>query len=227
MPRLYHFSLDPHGRRLRLALAEYGVTAELIEERPWAPSKTIRDLNPAGIPPVYVEDSGLAIAGPEAIAEYLDETVAANRSLIPGSPAERAEVRRLVGWFDVKFYTEVTEPVLSEKIIRRFVASSTGTGSPQMARVRQALQTVKPHLAYIGALAEDREWLAGDRISLADLAAAAHLSAIDYLGDVPWAEHPAAKVWYQKIKSRPSFRSLLRDTVPGLAPAAHYVDLDF
>jgi len=147
--------------------------------------------------------------------------------LLPGSALARAEIRRLVAWFDVKFYTDVTEPVLTEKVIRRFVASSTGSSSPNMGRVRQGLSVLKAHLDYIGALAEERSWLAGDHMSLADLAAAAHLSAIDYLGDVPWAEHPVAQMWYQRIKSRPSFRVLLSDTVPGMAPAAHYADLDF
>jgi glutathione S-transferase len=116
---------------------------------------------------------------------------------------------------------------LTEKVIRRFVASPTGSSSPQMARVRQGLAVLKPHLDYIGALVEQRSWLAGDDLSLADLAAAAHLSAIDYLGDVPWAEHSVAQTWYQRIKSRPSFRVLLADTVPGMAPSAHYADLDF
>ncbi len=227
MPKLHHFTLDPYGRRLRLALAEYGVEPQLTEERPWQPSQQLLQLNPSGLSPVYVEDAGFAICGSEAITEYLEETIGMAKPLLPGNAVARAEIRRLLSWFDVKFYTEVTEPVLTEKVIRRFVASPTGSSSPQMARVRQGLTVLKPHLDYIGALAEQRSWLAGDDLSLADLAAAAHLSAIDYLGDVPWAEHPVAQTWYQRIKSRPSFRVLLGDTVPGVAPSAHYADLDF
>ncbi len=227
MPKLHHFTLDPFGRRIRLALAEYGVVPRLAEERPWAASAQLQQLNPTGLSPVYLEDAGFAICGPEAITEYLEETAATAKSMLPGNAIARAEIRRLVSWFDVKFYTDVTEPVLTEKVIRRFVASPSGSSSPQMGRVRQGLAVMKSHLDYIGALAEERSWLAGEDLSLADLAAAAHLSAIDYLGDVPWGEHPVAQMWYQRIKSRPSFRVLLADTIPGMAPAAHYADLDF
>ena len=227
MPKLHHFTLDPHGRRLRLALAEYGADVKLIDERPWAPSQQLLKLNPTGLSPVYVEDNGAAIAGPEAISEYLEETLGQAKPLIPGNAIARAEVRRLVGWFDVKFYAEITEPVLTEKVIRRFVAGAAGTSAPNMARMRAGLQLLKPHLDYIAALSEERSWLAGPELSLADLAAAAHLSAIDYLGDIPWAEHPEAQMWYQRIKSRPSFRTLLSDTIPGVAPSAHYANLDF
>jgi glutathione S-transferase len=227
MPKLHHFTLDPYSRRIRQSLAEYGVEVRLAEERPWSPSAQLAELNPSGLSPVYVEDAGVAVCGPEAITEYLEETLGEAKPLIPGSAIARAEIRRLVSWFDVKFYTEVTEPVLTEKVIRRFVASSSGASAPQMARVRQGLQVLKQHLDYIGALSEERSWLGGDDLSLADLAAAAHISAIDYLGDVPWAEHPVAQSWYQRIKSRPSFRVLLADTIPGVPASAHYANLDF
>lgn len=227
MPKLIHFTLDPHGRRMRLALAEYGVPVTLVEDRPWQPSQQVMDLNPAGLTPIYLEDSGLAVAGAEAVSEYLEETLSSTRRLIPGNALARAEVRRLIAWFDVKFYSEVTEPVLTEKVIRRFVASTSGRGSPDMQRMRSGLQMLKPHLDYLGFLAEERSWLAGEDLSLADLAAAAHISAIDYLGEINWAEHPVAQTWYSRIKSRPSFRALLADTIPGVAPSAHYAELDF
>jgi glutathione S-transferase len=227
MPRLYHFALDPYGRRLRLALAEYAIDAQLVDEKPWAPSAQLLQFNPAGLSPVFVEDGGIAVVSPDAIAEYLEETQSSNRKLIPGNATARAEVRRLVNWFDVKFYTEVTEPILSEKVISRFVAMQGSTGSPNMGRVRSARQLLSGHLDYIGALAEERSFLAGDELSNADLAAAAHISAIDYLGDVPWTEHPVAQTWYMRIKSRPSFKVLLGDTIAGVPASSHYSNLDF
>ena len=224
MAKLFHFTLDPYSRRIRLALAEQNVVVTLVDEKPWALSQQLVDLNPSRFLPVLQEDSGVAICGVEALSEYLEERGLNAKSLLPGNALQRAEIRRLVAWFDVKFYTEVTEPLLTEKVMKRFMRTPS---VPAMARVREALQRVKPHLDYVAWLAEERSWLGGEELSLADLAAAAHLSAIDYLGEINWADYPVAKSWYQRIKSRPSFRALLSDVLPALPPSAHYADLDF
>lgn len=227
MPSLIHFVLDPFSRRLRLACAEYGLALELIEEEPWNPSAAIYEINPAGTLPILLEGADTAICGIEAISEFLEETKSARISLIPGTAYQRAEVRRLVGWFDGKFYAEVSEPLITEKLIRRFLQNGQGGGGPDTGRVRQAMTYLREHLDYVSHLADRRTWLAGEWLSMADLAAAAHLSTIDYFGDVPWLRYPAAKSWYQRMKSRPSFRPLLSDSIRGVAPGAHYADLDF
>lgn len=227
MATLVHFALDPFSRRMRLALAEYGVPVELIDEEPWDPSPDIYELNPAGTIPVYLEDVTSPVCGVEAISEFLEETQNRRVSLIPGDAFERAEVRRLTGWFDTKFYAEVTEPVITEKIIKRFLPREQGGGGMDTVRVRQAMSRLREHLDYIAHLADHRVWLAGEQLSLADLAAAAHISSVDYFGDIPWTDYPVAKSWYQRMKSRPSFRPLLADTVRGMAPGPHYADLDF
>jgi glutathione S-transferase len=227
MPKLHHFPLDPFSRRMRLAIAEYGVPCEAVEEKPWEPRAEIFHLNPAGTLPIFIDDNAVVVSGIEALSEYLEETRQTKLALIPGNAAERAEVRRVTGWFDTKFYAEVSEPVLTEKVIRRFMSRENGGGAPDMARVRKGLERLKGHLLYLGQLAEDRGWLGGSHLSIADLAAAGHLSAVDFVGDIPWADYPAAKAWYQRIKSRPSFRPLLSDSVRGMTPPVHYADLDF
>ncbi|MEM7424542.1 MAG: glutathione S-transferase family protein [Pseudomonadota bacterium] len=230
MPTLYHYPLDPFSRRVRLSLGEHDIAAELAEEQPWAPGRTFLDLNPTGILPILLEDGGATVTGAEAIGEYIEETAPPGQSqggLLGAEPLQRAEVRRLVAWFDTRFYREVSRPILTEKIQRRFAKPEEGGGAPNMVAVRAGLQNIRPHLALIGALVEKRNWLAGDELSLADLAAAAQLSCIDYLGDVPWSENTAAKDWYVRIKSRPSFRPLLADHIRGMPPPRTYADLDF
>ena len=151
----------------------------------------------------------------------------ANVTLLPGSPAERAEARRLVDWFDHHFYVAVTGNLITEKVYKRFMTLEQGGGAPDMTKVRHSMANVAGYMQHIDQLATERTWLAGDNISYADLSAAAHVSCIDYLGDVPWQNHANAKDWYARIKSRPSFRPLLADQIRGLKASTHYADLDF
>ena len=229
MPKLYHHPLDPLSRFVRLLLAEYGIEAELEEERAFERRRDFLLMNPAGTTPVLVEE-GIVVPGPGAIAEYVDETrghTVPGRRLLPEAPAERVEVRRLVEWFNGKFFAEVSNWLVTEKVYKRFMPAEGGGGAPTMELVRAAGVNIRHHLRYIGYLAGHRNWLAGNALSYADLAAAAHLSCVDFLGDVPWAEDELAKGWYARVKSRPAFRALLADRVPGITPADNYADLDF
>jgi glutathione S-transferase len=230
MTILYHHPLCPQSRFIRLLGAEMGVEPELAEERPWERRPDFLLLNPAGTTPVLAEEAGPVVPGATVIAEYLNETREAapdGRRLMPADPSARVEVRRLVEWFNQKFFEEVSSYLVTEKIWRRFMTTEAGGGPPDMNAVRAARTNVRHHLKYIGYLVSTRNWLAGDEMTMADLAAAAHLSCADYLGDVPWDEDEHAKLWYARVKSRPAFRALLADRVPGLAPAEHYEDLDF
>jgi glutathione S-transferase len=207
---------------VRVALLEKRLEFELRAENVWERRDEFLALNPAGDIPVLVEADGTALSGSDAICEFLDE-VHPEPPLIGHQPMGRAEVRRLVHWFDHKFNAEVTENLVGEKMTKRYL----GEGAPSSQAVRAGHANIHSHLDYIGYLTERRTWLAGDDFSLADIAAAAHLSSIDYLGDVPWSEHEEAKDWYARIKSRPSFRSILEDNIPGAPPQKHYANLDF
>ena len=219
---LYHESLDAGSRVVRIQLAEKRLEAELRPEDTRARREAFLRLNPACEVPVLVEAEGQVVAGARVIAEYLEE-VHPEPGLLGRGPAERAEVRRLVDWFLGKFQREVTDKLIAEKVTKRLV---TG-GTPEARALRAGLHNLHTHLAYVGWLAERRRWLAGDALSLADIAAAAQLSTVDYLGDVPWEDHGEAKTWYARLKSRPSLRPLLADHVAGVAPPKHYADLDF
>ena len=222
MRTLYHNWLSPHSRKVRIVLGEKKLEFDLEVEKTWERREGFLRLNPAGEVPVLVETGGTAISGGQVIAEYLDEKEP-NPPLLGQGPLERAEVRRLCQWFDDKFDREVGTNLVGEKVMKRFLR----LGSPDSTAIRAGKTNIKHHLSYIGYLVERRTWLAGDHFTLADITAGAHLSCIDYLGDVPWLDYPLAKDWYARIKSRPSFRALLHDHIPGVPPPKHYSDLDF
>ena len=193
----------------------------LKEEEPWKLSDDVYKLNPAGELPIFLSD-GVVVSGNYAITEYLEET-STEIPLIKGDAKQRAEIRRLTEWFDQKFYREVYRNIVSEKIQKRFAQGL----APDSKILKVGLNNLNFHLEYIDWLLERRKYLAGDELTLADLTAAAHLSIIDYLGDVPWEMYRNAKIWYSKIKSRPCFKEILKDNIRGVLPAKHYANLDF
>jgi glutathione S-transferase len=230
MVTLYHHPFCPHSRFVRLVLAEMGIEPRVVEERVWERRREFLLKTPEGVTPVLIDDPKLALPGAEVIAEYLDETrglALGDRRLLPQDPAGRAETRRVMIWFNVKFFNEASQWLVREKITKRFMTVEQGGGAPDMHAVRAARANVRYHLRYIGHLIAGRNWLAGEKLTYADLAAAAHLSCLDYLGDVEWNENEIARTWYARVKSRPSFRPLLAERLPGTAPSATYVNLDF
>ncbi|MGH7210117.1 MAG: glutathione S-transferase family protein [Acetobacteraceae bacterium] len=222
MRLLYHLPLSPFSRKIRLVLAEKRLPFELRIEKVWEKRPEYLELNPAGTVPTLIEENDLVIADSAVIAEYLDEAYP-DTPLLGRTLAERVEVRRLVAWFDGKFAFEVTRNLLGEKFLKRLA----GRGEPDASAMRAGYANLKPHMEYLGWLAENRAWLAGPAISLADFAAAGHLSALDFAGDLDWSLSGPARDWYARMKSRPSFRAILADRVPGVTPPAHYADLDF
>lgn len=223
MHRLYHLPLSPFCRKVRIVLSEKRQQAELIEERPWERRLDFLRLNPAGKVPVLVTNQNRVLAESAAICDYLESTMS-EPELMPADVLSRAEVLRLVGWFDDKFNQEVTQNLLFERVTKRLAK----LGYPDGACLKAGSRNIRVHFDYMTWLLERHNWLAGSRMTLADVAAAAHISCLDYTGDVPWEEYPAVRTWYAVLKSRPSFRSILADHLPGFpTPPAHYADLDF
>ncbi|SPJ24690.1 FtsZ-binding protein FzlA [Palleronia abyssalis] len=221
MYRLYHAPLSPFCRKVRLVLAEKRVEVELVEERYWERDSDFLRRNPAGKVPV-LRAEGRNMPESQAICEWLEDQHP-EPALMPKDADTRYEVRRLCAWFDDAFFRQVTENLLYERVNKKV----QNTGYPDSMKVKAGARAVKFHLDYMAWLLEKRRWLAGDVMTLADFAAAAQLSSLDYTSDVDWARNEAVKDWYAKIKSRPAFRGLLADVVPGFPPPPHYADLDF
>ncbi len=219
---LYHLPLSPYSRKVRMVMAEKRLPFEVRLEKVWERQPGYMELNPACTVPTLIEDNGMVIPDSGVICEYLEEAYP-DVQLLGRTLIERVETRRLVAWFDDKFFAEVARNLLWEKTMKQALR----LGPPDANALRAGYANLKQHLVYIGWLAEHRRWLAGANLSLADFAAAAMLSSLDFLGDVDWSVSAPAKEWYARIKSRPSFRAILSDRVNGMAPPPHYADLDF
>lgn len=220
---LHHYPLCPFSRKIRLVMAEKGLEVKLNLIRYWEENDEFLRLNPGGFVPVLEEENKAVIVGDYPILEYLDEAYPQHKGLTGRTLQERAEIRRLVHWFDIKFYQEVSKKVYGERVEKRLFKN----GFPSIELIRDGLQNIQMHMDYIGWIVDQKGWLAGRNLTIADLTAAAHLSTLDYFGDVPWDKYPSTKDWYMKLKSRPTFRPLLEDIVAGHPRADHYSELDF
>ncbi len=223
MWRLYQFPLCPFSRKVRLLLGEKSVGYELVRESPWEQREEFLSMNPAGRTPVMQhKERDILLIDSNAICEYVEETVE-KTPMISGTATNRAEIRRLVAWFDEQFYGDVTAPLLYERMQKRLVLRQ----SPDARILREAMRRANVHLDYIDYLIDHRSWLGGATLSLADLAAAAQLSVADYLGGIDWTGHEQTKSWYSMFKSRPSFRPLLSERMEAIAAPDHYEQVDF
>jgi glutathione S-transferase len=223
MWQLYQFPLCPFSRKVRLLLGEKGIAYDLVRESPWLQMDEFLDMNPAGATPVMVEaERNITLIDSQAICEYFEETVE-KFPLISGSSIARAEIRRLVAWFDQNFYGDVVAPLLHERMRKRIVDRA----APDARVLREAMKNANTHLDYMDYLLDHRNWMGGSMMSLADVAAAAHLSVADYLGGIDWVGHEQTRRWYAGFKSRPSFRPLLSERMEVIAPPPHYEKPDF
>ncbi len=221
--QLFQFPLCPFSRKVRLLLGEKSEGAELVRESPWEQRDEFIDMNPTGQTPVLVDRAlGLTLMDSAAICEYLEETIARS-SMLPGTAASRAEIRRLAAWFDGKFHDEVVRPLMYERMEKRLVHRV----SPDAGVLREAMRRANTHLDYVDWLLDHRRWMGGPLFSLADLAAAAQISVADYLGGIDWRGHDRTKHWYAGMKSRPSFRPLLSERMEIISPPDHYDKPDF
>lgn len=225
MPSLLHHPLDPSSRLVRLMCAEYGVPLDMEEIKPWQREPELLAVNPAATLPILFGESDVPVVGVLAGIHFIEELYAPNvvSGLVPPDAAARAETWRLMEWVLFKLNEEVTRYVLEEKIVKRDERGAT----PDPSVLRVAKANLTEHMLYFNWLFATRQWLAGEHMTLADFALAAHLSTLDYLGDIDWDKTGETRDWYSRIKSRPAFRTLLNDRVVAMPPHRGYADLDF
>ena len=219
MWQLYSFPFVRSAARSASRSAKRASGYELVRENPWDGSDEFYALNPAGRTPGAARSRKRrsTLIDSQAICEYFEETVD-KAPLILGTARRRAEIRRLVALFDEKFFGEVTQPLLHERMKKRLDPAQPAG----LRLLREAMRLAHEHLDYIDWLIDTRRWLAGAQLSLADFAAAAQISVADYLGGIDWSGHEQAHGWYRVMKSRPSFRPLLTEKMEGIPPPAGY-----
>lgn len=225
---VHHYPLCPFSRKVRICLAEKKLDFTGEIENFWEKRPDYLKINPQGYVPALIDLNGSIILDSNAITEYLEEAYP-DKKLYPEDMISRAETRKIINWFDTRFASDISLNLLWEKSIKSLYARKLGkTAEPPDSNLIRNISDVLIHyMDYISNLVDRRNWLAGDNFSVADIAAAAHISTVDYFGAINWNKFELVKSWFVRIKSRPSYRPLLSDKIPSIAPASHYADLDF
>lgn len=226
MRKLYYYYLCPFSRAALLALAEKRLDFSVEVTKFWDKNSPLLSLNPLGRLPVMVDLNGAVISGGYALLEYLEEAYEDIRLYSPDLE-ERAEARRIAQWINEDLSAEVTNPLVFEKDIKRHVMPKGQNSAPSSHVIKRAKEASVAYYKQLEIFIDQRNWLAGDLFSIADITAAAHISVVDYLGGIVWDHYPLLKTWYMRVKSRPSFKKILADRVPGLPPTSYYTNLDF
>jgi len=223
--KLYHQPLCPFSRKIRMLLAAKGIAFELVKENFWERRREFIAINTMGtVPVLFDENNGNIICGSSVISEYIEEKYSDTKSFIGDSISKRAEARRLQGWFDEKFYNEITKYILNERFYNRFLPNPP---APNSNTILTAKHNLNIHLRYMVFLLETRKYLVGNELSIADFAAAGHISSLDYFGDINWRNYDLVKEWYISVKSQKAFLDILKDKVPSITPPEWYARMDF
>ena len=221
MHTLYHYYLCPSSRFIRLVLEEYKLEYSLQLENYWKPQKEFLLLNPAGHLPVLINIDNYALIGANVCMEYFNN-LQLKPNLMNNSYQEQAEIRRICHWFEVVFKKEVLDPLIHEKVYSRIVDNI----NPNSNNIRSALQNLNFHIRYFDYLLKYKDWIVGDNLTYSDLIASANFSIMDYIGLLDLRNYKHIKEWYLKVKSRPSFKTLLKDQIVGLNPHNDYKNID-
>ena len=221
MITLYHYYLCSSSRYIRLILEEHKISYDTQLENYWKPQTDFLKLNPAGHLPVLVNEENFPVVGANACIEYVKDLEVRSK-LFVNDYREKAEINRLVHWFDVIFKKEVFDPIIYEKIFSGILDNIT----PNSENIRAALNNLDFHIQYFNYLLNSKNYFIKDDLTYLDFLAAANFSVLDYLGVLNFKDYENIKEWYFKIKSRPSFKTLLKDQIVGLNPHENYKIID-
>ena len=214
MRRLTHLVFQPASRLVRLVLGEKRLLVDPV---------TAEDFRSHH--PIFEDIDGTICVGLWAILDHVEGTYGDN-PLVPEDAAERAEALRWLDWTIMDLLDSVTRRIVFEKANPRYTGGPTRS-TPDMNVIRAGRDALREIIPLLSATVDQRGNLVNRACTIADLALAAQISALDYFGEVPWDASAPLKEWYMRMKSRPSFRSLLADRVAGQPPVKHYADLDF
>ncbi len=206
MPILHGVNASPFVRKVRVALAEKGIDYELNPVMPMGVSDEYKQKSPLGKIPCW-EDGDYLLPDSSCIIAYLDKTHP-NPSLYPSDAASFGRAVWYEEYADTKLI-EVCTPVFVERVVKAKILKQP-VDEERIASVRENDQP--PVFDYLEGQLADREYLAGGRFSIADIATASPFVNLMHGGaTVDASRWPKLVAYLERIHSRPSFKALIEE----------------
>jgi glutathione S-transferase len=211
MPTLHGVSLSPFVRKTRVYCAEKGIDVDLVPVMPGSTDPEYRRKSPLGKIPC-LEDGDFVLPDSSCICAYL-ERVHPEPALYPADPAEYGRALWYEEYADTKLLEATIVPFVERVINAKFLRKEADE-----ERVRRALEKVAPGVFdYLESQLEDRDYLVGNRFSIADIAAATSFVNMAFGGErVDASRWPRLAGYVERIHGRPSFKALIEEETAGL-----------
>ena len=207
MLTLYDCSTAPSPRRARILLAEKGLRHETVQIDLRAGEQfgdAYRAINPECTVPALRTDEGALLTDNAAIAAYLEARFP-DPPLAGRTPREKAEVATWSWRAEFDGLLAVAEALRNSSPAMANRALPGPVDYPQIPELAERGRArVREFFAVLNARLSDREFLAGDGFSIADITA---VVAVDFARIVkirPDDTHPNLQRWHAAIASRPS-----------------------
>jgi len=202
-PIVYGPALSTYVWSARLALAEKGVTHELIDVPLGAHREELHlSRHPFAKVPAFEHD-GFTLYETQAIVRYVDERFA-GAPLQPEDVHEWSRMNQIIGIVDAYAWPSIAGTIL----VNRALVPRLRGGTPDEAAIAAALPRARLCLSEIDRLMEDHRFLASNHVSLADLMVIPLLYYFSNVPDgrAPMAEHPKLQNWVRQMETRQSFQ---------------------
>lgn len=201
--KLYN-SIGPNPRMVRMFAAEKGLALPMVEvdlmggeNRQPAYSGQV---NVAGQTPALRLEDGRTITEITVICEYLEEKHP-TPALIGSTPEERAETRMWTRRIDLNICEPLANGFRASEGRRLFESRMKLVGAEGAAELKAI---ARDRLLWLDGLMTGREFVRGDRFSLADILLFAFLDFGAQVAQPIPAEAAWVNAWFERVKARPS-----------------------
>ncbi|MFO1130090.1 MAG: glutathione S-transferase family protein [Rickettsiales bacterium] len=225
---LYYEITCPLSRQVRILLEENELKNSIIKYNKNL-SEEQKNLflkkNPFNIMPFLVVKNNINNATFEVygISNCINIVNSKCKNLIPSDLEKKIITNNLLYVINTNFFEEITKIIIYEKITKYSVYKK----APDSLILSNVRKNLIKYLNYFAKMINVNTNLSTEQLSLADIALFSHISLLDYVNEIDWNKHEILKEWYLIIKSKPNFRKVLNEFIPGFVPSYSYKNLDF